>query len=394
MPPAGFRYAGVAAGIKQAGSTRLDLGLVVADGLATAAGLFTRNRIKAAPVGLSQSRLRGGRLRGIVVNAGNANACTGPVGLRDAREMTEKTAGLVGARATTIAVASTGVIGVPLPMERVRPGIEQAVQALSPGRTGFDRFSQAMLTTDRGPKTASAEVGGARILGCAKGAGMIAPNLATTLAFVMTDAACEPRWLKRALSVEAAATFNAVSVDGDTSTNDSLFILASGARGGRTLASDDRPGRAFREALREVLLALAKALVRDGEGATKLVRIRVEGARSEADARAVARRVAGSSLVKTAFFGADPNWGRILCAVGNAGVRLVPERIELDFDDVAVVRRGMRLDGAETERRAHEVMSRSEYRVRIGLNQGRASAEFWTCDLGHEYVSINADYRS
>jgi glutamate N-acetyltransferase/amino-acid N-acetyltransferase len=393
----GFRFAGVAAGIKKAGADRLDVGLLVADAPAVVAGVFTRNRVKAAPVLVSQERVRRGRARGVIVNAGNANACTGPQGRKDAQAMTRLTAlAIEGARAEDLCVASTGVIGQPLPMERVSHGIAAAGAALS--ADGFERFAQAILTTDKGPKTATRRLSIGRrpvtLAGCTKGAGMIAPNMATTLTFVATDASVAPAHLRKLLRAEADNTFNTVLVDGDTSTNDSLFVFASGASGAPTVRSDAEGGDKLRGALRDLLMELAEKLVADGEGATKVVTFAVSGARSAAAARLVARRIAGSPLVKTAVHGADPNWGRIVCAVGNAGVAIDPDKIEVDIGDVPIVRRGVGIMPPEIEARAHAVMQRERYTVKVRLGAGRASASATTCDLTAEYVAINADYRS
>ncbi len=394
----GFRFAGVAAGIKKPGTTRLDVGLLVADVPAAAAAVFTRNRVKAAPVVVSQARIKRGRCRGIVINAGNANACTGERGQLDAEAMTQLAAEALGhgARGEDFCVASTGVIGNLLPMDRLSDGIGRAAAELS--ASGFDRFAEAILTTDKGPKTATRHVKIGRrpviVAGCTKGAGMIAPNMATTLTFVATDAVCAPAWLRRMLREEAETSFNTVTVDGDTSTNDSLFLLASGASGAPPIRADDADGKRLRAAVREVLLELAFKLLVGGEGATKLVTFAVTGGASVPAARAVARRIAHSPLVKTALHGADPNWGRLLCAIGNAGVPIVPEKIEIDIGDVPIVRRGVGVMPPDVEARAHAVMATPRYTVHVRLGQGRALAECSTCDLTAEYVSINADYRS
>jgi glutamate N-acetyltransferase/amino-acid N-acetyltransferase len=385
----GFRFGAFAAGIKRAGV--LDVALVAADRPAAAAAVFTTNRVQAAPVMVSRARVRAGVLSGIVVNSGNANACTGAQGLRDAKAMTRAAAAAVGAADRRVAVASTGVIGVPLPMDKVLPGIEGAAAALT--GDGFEGFAEAILTTDRAKKThvVRARLGAREVVvaGAAKGAGMIAPQMATTLAFVSTDAAVRPAWLRRVLRAEADVTFNRVLVDGDTSTNDSIFVLASGASGARPLGDDDKAGRIFRGALREVLDVLSRLLVADGEGAQHVVTIRVEGAPDEVAACAVARRIATSPLVKTAFFGSDPNWGRIVAAAGMAGVPFSPARVDLDFDSV---RAGLAVAGAESG--AHDVMRRPEYTVRLHLHAGRGAAQIATCDLGHPYVTVNADYRT
>ncbi len=388
----GFRFAGVAAGIKKKGG--LDVGVIAADAPAAVAAVFTGNRVKAAPVRLSMAALRAarGRARALVVNSGNANACTGRQGAADARAMAAATARAVGARPGEVLVASTGVIGEPLPMARVQAGIAAAGAALTTG--GWDDFARAILTTDRQAKTArrSLRVGGhpLTLLGCTKGAGMIAPNMATTLTFVVTDARVAPAALARAPRAAVTPTFNAIAVDGDTSTNDMLAVMASGQTGpalaGKTLA-------AFTAALTELCADLATQLMRDGEGVHHVVTVRVRGAASARAAHAVARRVATSPLVKTAIAGGDPNWGRILCAVGNAGIALDPDRVGLAIGDVVVVRRGARAPGYD-EARAAAVMQAPTYAVTIDLGAGSASASFLACDLSHEYVSINADYRS
>lgn len=387
----GFRFGGLAAGIKQSGKP--DLALLLADEDVPAAAVFTRNRVKAAPVLLSQRRVRAGRARGVIVNAGNANACTGAAGREAAARMAEIAARAAGVSASRVLVASTGVIGVPLPVEKIEAAADRLVAATQ--HDGFEAFSRAILTTDQGPKIARAEVtlgaARARLLACAKGAGMIGPNMATTLGFVVTDANLAPGALREALRGAAARTFNEVSVDGDTSTNDTLFALASGRAGGKVIDGGAR-AKAFAAALEDVLMQLALQIVGDGEGATHVVTIEVNGARTDADARAAARRVAASPLVKTALFGADPNWGRVLCAVGNAGIRFDPDRVDLAIGDVTLVRGGVAVPGADAG--AHEVMKRREYPIRVELHAGRGRGRHVTCDLGHQYVTINADYRT
>lgn len=375
----GFRVAGVAAKIKKTGAP--DVALLVADEPATCAAVFTQNRMRAAPVEISAARTRAGRISAVVVNSGNANACT-PDGARDAGAMAARAALACGLEEERVAVASTGVIGVPLPMPRLLRGIDAAAADLRPD--GWDDFCRAILTTDKGPKIHSARAGRATLFGCAKGAGMIAPNLATTLVFVATDAVVGAPVLRRLVKRAADQTLNRAIVDGDTSTNDSLFVLASG----RVAAAE----RSLAAALEEVLGSLATQLVRDGEGATRLARIEVTGARSEAAATKIARQIATSPLVKTAFAGADPNWGRILAAAGNAGVPLTPDRLALWLGPVCVVKRGVGVPG--TDARAHGVLSQSSYTIRLDLGAGSAKSHVTTCDLTHEYITINASYRS
>ena len=389
----GFRFAGLSCGIKKTGAP--DLGLLVCDKPAAAAAVFTQNKVKAAPVVLSAERIARGACQAIVVNSGNANACTGRDGERDAYAMTEAAAKALGIDERMVCVASTGVIGQRLPIERITTAMPLIAGRLQAG--GLGDFARAILTTDKGPKHHAVRhmIGKheVTVAGVTKGAGMIAPNMATTLSFVMTDAPVDRVWLRQLLREECDATFNAVTVDGDTSTNDSCFLLASGTAGGPTLRGDDRAGRALRQMVHEVLDRLARQLVRDGEGATKVVEIDVVGAENVRDARLVARRVANSPLVKTAIGGADPNWGRILAAVGNAGVEIDPARIDVDFEDVRLVSKSQ-LASDDAEVQVHEIMKRPAYTIRIHLHYGRAQARYLTCDLTHEYVSINADYRS
>jgi glutamate N-acetyltransferase / amino-acid N-acetyltransferase len=395
-PPAacpGFRFAGISCGIKK--TLAPDLALMVANDEVPAAAVFTKNRVRAAPVLLSESHVKSGLARAIIVNSGNANACTGERGAADAAAMAHYAAKALDCKDKQILVASTGVIGLPLPIERIVEATPRLVASARPD--GLEDFTRAIMTTDRfekralqivplGPKTR------ARIVGVAKGAGMIAPNMATTLGFVATDAAVTPKFLRTVLRDEVDATFNRVSVDGDTSTNDSVFLMASGAAKNKPIDGGDK-GASFRAALRAVLDELARQIVRDGEGATHVVTIEVLGAESADGADRVARRIAASPLVKTAFFGADPNWGRIVCAVGNSGVGFDPAKIDIAVGEIEIVRGGVGL-GAEAERRAHEVMRRGEYILRVHLHGGKAEGRHTTCDLGVDYVKLNADYRS
>jgi glutamate N-acetyltransferase/amino-acid N-acetyltransferase len=389
----GFRFAGTSCGIKK--TLAPDLALMVADDEVPAAAVFTRNRARAAPVVLSESHVKSGSARAIIVNSGNANACTGERGAADAAAMAHYAAKALGVKDKQVLVASTGVIGMPLPIERIVQATPRLVAAARPD--GLDDFTRAIMTTDRfekralqlvplGPKTR------ARVVGVAKGAGMICPNMATTLAFVATDAAVTPKFLRTALREAVAATFNQISVDGDTSTNDSVFLMASGAAKNRPIDGGDK-GAAFSSALRAVLDDLSRQIVRDGEGATHVVTIEVQGAENADAAERVARRIGGSPLVKTAFFGADPNWGRIVCAVGNSGVDFDPAKIDIAVGEIEIVRGGVGV-GAEAERGAHEVMRRGEYILRVHLHGGKAQARHVTCDLGVDYVKLNADYRS
>lgn len=389
--PLGFRAAGVASGIKP---DRLDLALVVADGPCASAGVFTANLAQAAPVVVSRQHLAGCRTRAIVANAGCANAATGAAGLADAREMAALGARAAGCAVEEVVVASTGVIGVRLPMEKVRAGIAAAFPRLS--REGGADAARAILTTDTKPKQTLVEFLGAgvtcRVGGMAKGAGMIAPNLATMLAFFTTDAAVAPGLLARALREAVGESLNRITVDGDTSTNDCAVVLASGGSGAPTIEREGADYDAFRHALTEAARQLARMLVSDGEGVTRIAEVRVEGARSSADADRIARTVAESPLVKTALHGGDPNWGRVLAAVGRAGVPLDISRVSLWIGDVHVAESGAARE--YVEQTAAAAMQEQPVRLRIRLAEGEASGWIWTSDFSHGYVDINAHYRS
>ena len=391
--PQGFRYAARAAGIKKSGKP--DLALIVADRAVPCAGVFTTNRVVAAPVVLTRERLRSGVCQAILVNSGNANACTGAQGLADAHRCAALVAGALGIAEELVTVSSTGVIGVPLPIDRFVEAVPHLAADLSAG--GAAEVARAMMTTDAFPKAAVRRISIAgrecRIVGLAKGAGMIHPNMATMLAFVMTDAALDSALAQCLLRDAVGRTFNRITVDRDTSTNDTVQLMASGAAGTASLLPGSPDAAVFSEALEEVLQDLAKMIVRDGEGASKLVRIQVDGAASEADALCVARSIATSALVKTAFFGADANWGRIIAAAGYAGVDIDPDRVSICFDEVPMVTRGLGM-GAEQEGKATEVLKKAEFTVTVGLGLGGGSAWYYTSDLGYEYVRINADYRS
>jgi glutamate N-acetyltransferase/amino-acid N-acetyltransferase len=388
--PQGFRAAAVAAGIKP---DRLDLALVLADRAVPAAGVFTTNRAQAAPVLVSREHLRGGRARAIVVNAGCANAGTGEGGLADAREMAAATARAVSCAPGEVVVASTGVIGVRLPMDKVRAGIEKAAAAAS--RAGGADAARAILTTDTRPKEVQVPVplsgGTVTIGGMAKGSGMIAPNMATLLAFFTTDAEVEPELLARMLREAVGESLNRITVDGDTSTNDSAIVLASAARR-VAVRGEGSDFVAFRNGLVDAARQLANMLVRDGEGATRVASITVEGARSAADADRVARAVAESPLVKTALHGGDPNWGRILAAAGRSGVALDADRVAIWIGDVCVAENGEARDYDESV--AAAAMREDPVRLRIRLGEGAATGWMWTSDLSRQYVDINSHYRS
>ncbi len=389
--PRGFRAAAVAAGIKKAG---LDLVVLAADAACPAAAVFTTNLAQAAPIVVSREHLASGRARAVVVNAGCANAGTGPQGLADARATAVHAARALGCAPQEVVVASTGVIGVPLPMDRLRAGIDAAVPALSADQ-GLAAAS-AIMTTDTRAKHVVVDFacsgGTARVGAMAKGAGMIAPNMATMLAFFTTDAAVEASVLRRALGEAVGESLNRITVDGDTSTNDTALLLASGAASNPPIAGPGQDYEAFRDALTQASRQLAEMIVRDGEGATRFAEIRVEGARTAADADRIARVVADSPLVKTALHGGDPNWGRILAAIGRAGIAFDMQRVDIHLGDVWVSSAGAAREYDESL--AHQALLEPTVRLRVRLGEGRASGWIWTCDLSHGYVDINAHYRS
>src|SRR5688572_14275173 len=390
--PAGFRGSGVAGGIKANGKP--DVALVVSDTAASAAAVFTTNVAQAAPILVSREHLQqsGGIATAVVVNSGCANACTGEDGLRDAREMTRLAAAAIGCAAESVLVASTGVIGVKLPMAKVDAGISLAAGALS--SDGGADAARAIMTTDPFSKEAAAEAtvrgGTFRVGGMAKGSGMIEPMMATMLGFVTTDAKVEPALLQRALKAAADDTFNAISVDGECSTNDCVFALANGASG-VMLTDDDYP--VLVAALRRVCEPLAIDIVRGGEGATKLITIRVTGAKTDADARATARAIANSPLVKTAVHGGDPNWGRLVAVAGRATRTLVLDRAKIRIGPVELFSNGAPFDERAPE--AAEYLRGKDIELHVDLGTGGpGEARMWSCDLTAEYVRINADYRT
>ncbi len=394
----GFTAGAVAADIKGKGTgagsaqPRLDLALIHCPGGASVAGVFTRNRMAAAPVLLCRERLAGGSARAVLVNSGCANCMTGKQGRRDAELLSRELAALLHAPAARVFPASTGVIGARLPVERMRAALPALAASLSPG--GMEPLSRAIMTTDTRPKAAAAAValsgGPVRLLGVAKGSGMIAPHMATMLSFVLTDAAVPAPALQRLLKAAVAGTFNAVTIDGDTSTNDTLLLLASGA-GPALRGPADRA--AFAAGLRQVCLALAEELAADGEGATRVARVEVAGARSRAEAERVARAVGNSPLVKTALAAGDPNWGRIACAAGYAGVPFDPARFSLSIGEVAVVRRGEPVPGYD-EAAAARVMAGERFTLRVSLGDGPGAFALLASDFTEEYVRINKDYRT
>ena len=388
-PVKGLRFAGVTAGLRSEPG-RKDLGIIVAERPIAAAGVFTTNRVKAAPVVVAHERIRRGRLQAVAVNSGSANCFTGRAGVKLARDSCAALASGLGCAPELVAPCSTGVIGHLYQLEKYRAGIRAALAGLS--ADGLGDFARAILTTDTRPKTASVRMrlGGAEvtIAGCAKGAGMIEPKMATMLAFIVTDATVRPPELRRTLADALPSSFNAITVDGDMSTNDTLLLLASGDAGGRELRG--RELSAFRSAVTAVAEALSRELVRDGEGATKLVTVEVRGARRAADAERIARQIANSPLVKTAFFGCDPNFGRIAMAAGKAGVALDLERLEVGMGGIKIASHGALHTEALTA--AAAAMKEREFSLMVDLRLGKASARVVTCDLSYEYVKINAEY--
>jgi glutamate N-acetyltransferase / amino-acid N-acetyltransferase len=372
----GFKMAAIAAGIKPGGA--LDLALIYTEEPAAAAAVFTQNTFIAAPLVVSKEHLRetGHRVRAVIVNSGNANAATGEPGILAARATAEALATHLGFKTNETIVSSTGVIGRRLPVEKIRQGIPQLVEALRPDH--LELVARGIMTTDTVPKIATVELGGMRIAGVAKGAGMIHPDMATMLSFIVTDADVGQRELDEALRYAVQRSFNSISVDGDTSTNDMVVVLANGASGVRPESSQ------FRESLLHVCTKLATAIVRDGEGATKFVEIDIEGAPTEEAARTIGRTIARSPLVKTAIYGADPNWGRIVGAIGNSGVALKSDRVDIYINGVPI--------SDATLEQAQRKLREKEIQIRVVLYSGSASARVWTCDLTEGYIRINADY--
>jgi glutamate N-acetyltransferase/amino-acid N-acetyltransferase len=389
----GFTFSAVEAAIKKPG--RKDLALILSEVPAVCAAAFTRNKVKAAPVLLGQERVAGGTLRAVVVNSGNANACTGEPGLEAARETARLVAAAVDLPETEILPSSTGVIGVQMPMERVKAAIPALVSGLAGGT--LDDVARAIMTTDTFPKVAFREgsSGGKAytVAGVAKGAGMIRPDMATMLSFIVTDAAVEPQFLRSCFLAAVDSSFNCITVDNDMSTNDTALIMANGMAGNSPVDAMSPDSSEFVRLLGEVTLDLAKAIVKDGEGATKFVTIKVCGAVNDSDARVAAMAVANSPLVKTAFFGQDANWGRILAAVGYSGSEVDQTRVSLFFDAVQMVSGGLFV-GGDAEARGSAVLHNPEFCVTIDLGLGDGCATVYTSDFSYDYVKINADYRT
>ena len=387
-PPKGFKAIGIHCGLKP--NEAKDFAMIVSDRQATAAGTFTTNRVFAAPVAINREHLKNGKAQAIVVNSKNANACTGEQGMADARQTAKWVAEKVGCPADDVLINSTGVIGVPLPLDKIKRGIDIAMPALKVN--GWEDASQAIMTTDTVPKKATVQLslGGKTITisGIAKGAGMIAPNMATMLSFITTDAKLSAQQTQVALKQAVVQSFNCITVDGDMSTNDTVLFLANGAAENNNLSETEL--ETFQTALNGVCESLAKQIARDGEGATKLITIHVTNASTFDNARTIGLSVANSSLVKTAVFGRDPNWGRILCAVGYAGVDIDPQKVTVSMAGIPIYGNGGGLPF--DKKQAIEALGASNIDIDIALNNGEASATLYTCDLTYEYIRVNAEY--
>jgi glutamate N-acetyltransferase/amino-acid N-acetyltransferase len=394
--PRGFRFAATACGLKKTGA--LDLAILSSEVPASAAAVFTQNLVVAAPVVISRRHLKSskGRMRAVVVNAGNANCATGPAGHAAALRTVNEAAKRLSCRPQELCVCSTGVIGVPLPLNKILRALPIVTRHQRPSARSFAELSLAICTTDTRPKTANAsfKMAGKRVhlVGCAKGAGMIHPNMATMLAFVATDAAIAPNLLQKALQDVTDRTFNAISIDGDTSTNDTVLVLSNGAAGAPSIKSGTTAHRAFLAALEDICRSLALQIVADGEGAQRVIEIEVRGAKSPRSAKRIAATIATSPLVKTAFAGADPNWGRIFAAAGRSGERFDPATVDIKMAGIPVLRRGQPLNF--DERVASNRLLAKHVPIVVDLHAGSAVARYWTCDFTAEYVRINASYRT
>ncbi len=386
----GFKAGAVYAGLKTEGEAKLDLGILYSEVPCAAGGVFTSLRVKAAPISLCQERVKRGKAQAVIINAGVANAFTGEEGLNNAKEMAALAAQKLGIVSEDVLVASTGVTGVQLPMEKIRVGVAQIT--FSP--EGGHALARAMMTTDRVPKETSVKVKVGRneftIGGVTKGSGMIHPNMATMLCFITTDASAEPGFLQKALKESVDKSFNMITVDGDTSPNDSVLLLANGLAGNKPITTRSAEAKAFKEALDTVCIVLAKKMVADGEGASKLIEVNVEGAANVKEGGAVARTIAGSSLVKAAIYGNDPNWGRIIAAAARAGVAIEEQRLDLDIGGILLMAKGKILPFARDE--AVKALKKKQVVINLNINMGEASATAWGCDMTEEYVRVNSYY--
>ena len=390
--PQGFKAAGVKAGIKKSGN--LDVAVIYTEKEAKVAGVFTQNAVAAAPVFASKKTVATGTAHAITANAGCANACTGEQGNKDAAAMQSITAEALGCEPLDVVVASTGIIGVNLPMEKMEAGIKQAVSELS--AEGSETAGKAIITTDTYSKSCATEIelGGKQVRfgAIAKGSGMIQPNMATMLCFITTDAAIDSKLLQKALSEIVEVSFNMISIDGDMSTNDMVIVLANGAAGNAKITEENEDYKLFKATLQNICQELSKKIAADGEGATKFLTISVTGARNFAEAKTIGMSVAKSPLVKTAFFGEDPNWGRVICAVGYAGVPMDPNKTVVKFGDIPVYANGV--GAAYDEAELRKVMEAHDIVIGIDMGEGDAKADIWSCDFSYEYVKINGEYHT
>ncbi|MBN1376206.1 MAG: bifunctional glutamate N-acetyltransferase/amino-acid acetyltransferase ArgJ [Dehalococcoidia bacterium] len=384
--PQGFLAGAIAAAVKYKG--RLDLGILYSEKPCASAAVFTKNKVKAAPVLISMKNMEKGRVRAVLANSGCANACTGDKGLDNARETAALAAAKLGIPANQVIVASTGVIGMDMPVARVMAGIDK----ITLEKDGGHKFMKAIMTTDTRPKEIAVKVNDAAgqyiVGGLAKGAGMIHPDMATLLGFITTDAKVEINFLRKSLKAAVDASINMLTIDGDTSTNDMISVFANGAAG--TQEINDKNSKAFQEALTYVCRFLARSIAADGEGATKLIEVSIEGARSTADARKAARTIAGSSLLKAALYGNDPNWGRIVAALGRSGAAMEEKYVDVFLQDEQMMNQGCPLPFEKSK--LSRKLKTGEVKIRVCLNIGSAGATAWGCDLTQEYVTINSDY--
>jgi glutamate N-acetyltransferase/amino-acid N-acetyltransferase len=390
----GFLSGTASCGIKRTGSTqgvRSDLSIVASEFPATAAGVFTTNLVKAAPVLLSRRHLESGKARAVLLNSGNANACTGAPGLRAAEQTANSAAVALGLHADEVLICSTGRIGVQLPLPKMLPGIREAANALKSSPAAATAAAKSIMTSDSGPKQSAYEVKVGsklfRIGGMAKGAGMISPNMATMLCVITTDAAVPTAFLRKALGEAASKTFNCITVDGDCSTNDTVLTLANGASKVAIRTAPEK--KAFADALQAVCADLARAIVADGEGTSRVIELTVKGAKSPADAHLIGRAIANSQLVKCAWAGSDPNWGRILDAAGYAGAALDPDKVDIAYDGMNAAKNGMGCQDAKGEARLRKIAAKKEFTVTVDLHLGKGEARLLTTDLTEEYVRLN-----
>ncbi|RLI70450.1 ornithine acetyltransferase [Candidatus Heimdallarchaeota archaeon] len=391
MSDPGFLASGISSGIKE--KNKKDLGMLFSEQPATAVGVFTTNKIKAAPVLISKEKIKQKNSQAIIVNSGNANACTGDMGLKDASDLCKLTAQELGISEKLVMVSSTGIIGVTLPMDKMKTNIPHLVNSLSP--MGLNDFAEAIMTTDTIPKIVmkkaminSKEV---KFCGIAKGSGMIMPRMATLLAFIITDVAINPDLLDDVFIEAVNNSFNRITIDGETSTNDMVIMMANGRAENSFFSKESSDYQTFKSSLNALFSDLSKLILRDAEGATKTIYVRVEEAKSNEEAKKIAFQIANSNLVKTAFFGEDPNWGRILSAIGTVDAEIIPGRIDISFDDVIVVENST---STGMELQAKQILVKKEFQVTINLHIGQGTAEVGTTDLTTEYVKINASYPS